>query len=39
MYEHSEIIGNTKVVDLFIEKVEGTITIQVKSIFKKKNLG
>lgn len=32
-------IGNAKSVDLFAEKEERTIAIQVKSIFKRKNVG
>lgn len=32
-------IGNAKAVDLFAQKDEKIISIQVKSIFKKKNVG
>jgi predicted AAA+ superfamily ATPase len=32
-------IGNAKAVDLFAEKDERIIAIQVKSIYKKKNVG
>jgi len=32
-------IGNAKSVDLFAEKDERTIAIQVKSIYKRKNVG
>lgn len=32
-------IGNAKSVDLFAEKEERTIAIQVKSIYKRKNVG
>ena len=32
-------IGNAKAVDLFVEKGESRIAVQVKSIYKKKNVG
>jgi predicted AAA+ superfamily ATPase len=32
-------IGNAKAVDLFAEKNERTIAIQVKAIYKRKNIG